>query len=164
MKSYRQELDLLENLHDALEHAGDYIDESPQAIAEQVAHEWPDDYYAKRVDQWLHAGQPDLEDTSAHDYTQTVTELIEREHRTNLTQSLHDITGVILYALAIDYLTEALGDSETIEKAHKTIGELVAEHRESLRIQTGHALTPPYSYNLLGTYNKTHTVHVTTRD
>jgi hypothetical protein len=160
MISYRQELDLLENLQTALQNADDY-DNDHEEMVHQIAEDWPNEYYGQRVTQWLQAGQPDIHDTSAEDYVEDITQIIKTENRNNLTQSLHDILGVILYVAARDYMNETIGNIEETEEALLIVDQEIAEHRANVMTHDGHALTPPYQYTILNTYNQTHTVHVT---
>ena len=160
MISYRQELDLLENLQTALQNPDDYDNEHGEMM-HQIADDWPSDYYGQRVTQWLQAGQPDIHDTTAEEYVKDITQIIKTEHRNNLTQSLHDVLGVILYNAARDYMNKTIGNIEETEEALLVVDQEIAEHRANVMTHDGHALTPPYSYTIWHGYNQTHTVQVT---
>jgi hypothetical protein len=155
--SYRQELDILENLESALQYNTANIDD----ISWQVAAEWPSDHTGERITQWLQARQPDLDDTTLTEGYGNVTELITPQHLNNLTQSLHDIIGTILHGLASDYINTVINIDTTPEETLTTIKGEIAEHREHLQLTNGHALTAPYRYHLYTGHNNIHAVHVT---
>jgi len=158
--SYRQELDLLENIESALEynHAEINVDE----IAQEIANEWPSDYYADRVIQWLHAGQPDIDDTAAGEWTDDITKTLDEGDTESLTKTLHTVTGVILQTLAFDYLGDVIElwddtNQEALTKIHAEINE----HRAHIMEHDGLALTAPYQFHLTTSHSNRYTVHVT---
>ena len=157
--AYRQELDILENLASALEDAI-----STEEILYQVADQWPEDAYNLRVIQWLHAGGPDLDDTSATDGYQTATELIQRDNQNSVTKSIHDMLGSILYGMAHDYMFDVVNHDDTPTEALDKVNAAIAEHRADLMRHDGYAMTPPYQFGVFHSYDKDYTVHVTARD
>lgn len=157
--AYRQELDILENLASALEDAT-----STEEIIYQVADQWPADYYNLRVIQWLHAGSPDLDETSATDGYQTATELIQRDNRGSVTKSIHDMLGSILYGMAHDYMCDVIDyDNDTPTEALDKVNAAIAEHRADLMTHDGYAMKPPYQFGIFHQFDKDYTIVVTER-
>jgi hypothetical protein len=154
--AYRQELDILENLESALDGA-----DSTEEIVYQVADEWPADQYTMRVIQWLHAGSPDLDETSVTDNNQTATELVQRDHRNSVSQSVHDMLGAILYGMAHDYLYDIVNHDDHPTEALAKVNAAIAEHRADLMQHDGYAMKPPYQFNIYSGHQATYTIHVT---
>jgi hypothetical protein len=154
--AYRQELDILEDLASALEEAT-----STEEVVYSVADQWPADYYNLRVIQWLHAGGPDLDDTSATDGYQTATELVQRDNRNSVTKSIHDMLGSILYGMAHDYMFDVVNYNDTPAEALDKVNAAIAEHRSDLMTHDGYAMKPPYQFNIYSGHQATYTIHVT---
>lgn len=154
--AYRQELDILENLESALDNA-----DSTEEIVYQVADQWPADQYTMRVIQWLHAGSPDLDETSITDGNQTATELIQRDHRNSVSQSIHDMLGSVLYGMAHDYMFDVVNHDDHPTEALAKVNAAIAEHRADLMEHDGYAMKPPYQFNIFNGYQGTYTIHVT---
>jgi len=154
--SYRQELELLENLEDVL---NDYADVEETVI--EVCDQWPHHASRRRVIQWLHAGSPDLYETSTTDEYQDARELIAPQHRGSISQSLHDMLGTVLYGMANDYLNDVIDIDASPWDCRLVIETAIAEHRADLMMHDGHAMTPPYQFNIYGGHQATYTIHVT---
>lgn len=154
--AYRQELELLENLEDVLNDCAN-VEETVYSVADQ----WPHDAYNLRVIQWLHAGSPDLDETSVTDSNQTAVELIQRDHRNSVSQSLHDMLGAVLYGMAHDYLYDIVNHDDHPTEALAKVNAAIAEHRADLMMHDGHAMTPPYQFNIYSGHQATYTIHVT---
>lgn len=155
--SYRQELDILENLESALYDCADL-----EAVAWEIADQWPSDAYNLRVIQWLQAGSPDLDDTSVSDCYNTAAELVAPQHRGSLTQSLHDMIGTVLHGIAHDYISDVIDvNDDTPVEALDKVRAAIAEHRADLMQHDGHALTPPYQFSIYNGHQATYTIHVT---
>jgi hypothetical protein len=158
--SYRQELDLLEYMEDALQ--GNHGEINLQDIAHQISAEWPSDQYGERVTQWLQAGQPDIDDTSAEEWTDYITDLLDDRDKGSLTLTLHKVAGVILQTLAFDYLGNVVDLwKDTNAEALQKVTLEIRKHRSDLMQHDGLALTPPYEFPL-GIHNGTrYTVQAT---
>lgn len=156
--SYRQELDILEDLESALDGCA-----SVEDTVYEVADQWPEDAYNLRVIQWLHAGSPDLDETSpTSGYTDT-RELIGADSYQSVTLSIHAMLGIILYGMAHDYMWDVVSYDDQPVEALEKVRAAIAEHRSDLMQHDGHAMTPPYQFNVFHSYDKDYTVHVTER-
>lgn len=154
--AYRQELELLENLEDVLNDCA-----SVEEMVYSVADQWPHHAYNRRVIQWLHAGSPDMDETSVTDSNQTATELVQRDHRNSVTQSIHDMLGAVLYGMAHDYLYDVVNYDDKPWEALDKVRAAITEHRLDLMTHDGHAMTPPYEFQIWQGHDYTYTVHVT---
>jgi hypothetical protein len=154
--AYRQELELLENLEDVLNDCA-----SVEEMVYSVADQWPADQYTMRVIQWLHAGSPDLDETSVTDSNQTAIELIQRDHRDSVTQSIHDMLGSVLYGMAHDYMFDIVSGDDLPWEALSKVKLEIMEHRADLMEHDGYAMKPPYQFNIFNGYQGTYTIHVT---
>ena len=133
--AYRQELELLENLEDVLNDCAN-VEETIQTVADQ----WPHHAYNLRVIQWLHAGSPDLDETSVTDNTTAATELVAPQHRDSLTKSLHDMLGSVLYGMASDYLNDIVDVDDHPTEALAKVNAAIVEHRADLMQHDGYAI------------------------
>ena len=159
--AYRQELELLENLENVLNDCAN-VEETIQEVADQ----WPHHAYNLRVIQWLHAGSPDLDETSVTDSNQMgawllATELVAPQHRDSISQSLHDMLGSVLYGMASDYLNDIVDADDHPTEARAKVLAAIAEHRADLMQHDGHAMTPPYQFQIWQGHDHTYTIHVT---
>ena len=154
--AYRQELDILENLESALNDCANV-----EEIVYEIADQWPADQYTMRVIQWLHAGSPDLDETSVTDSTTAATELVQRDHRNSVSQSVHDMLGSVLYGMAHDYMFDVVNHDDHPTEALAKVNAAIVEHRADLMEHDGYAMKPPYQFNIYNGYQGTYTVHVT---
>ena len=154
--AYRQELELLENLEDVLNDCAN-VEETIQEVADQ----WPHDANNRRVIQWLHAGSPDLDETSVTDGYLDVRHLVAPQHRDSISQSLHDMLGSVLYGMASDYLNDIVDADDHPAEARAKVLAAIAEHRADLMQHDGHAMTPPYQFQIWQGHDHTYTIHVT---
>lgn len=154
--AYRQELDILENLASALDGA-----DSTEETVYEVADQWPADPYTLRVLQWLHAGSPDLDETSATDGYDNTQELIGADSCSSVTKSIHAMLGLVLYGMAHDYMFDVVSWEDTSAEALIKVNAAIVEHRADLMKHDGHAMTPPYQFNIYNGHQSTYTVHVT---
>ena len=154
--SYRQELELLENLQDVLNDCAN-VEETIYSVADQ----WPHHAYNMRVIQWLHAGSPDLDETSVTDSNQTAIELVQRDHRNSVTQSLHDMLGSVLYGMAHDYMFDVIDHDDHPSEALAKVNAAIADHRSNLMMHDGHAMKPPYQFNIYNDHQATYNITVT---
>ena len=154
--AYRQELELLENLEDVLNDCAN-VEETIQTVADQ----WPHHAYNLRVIQWLHAGSPDLDETSVTDGCQDVRELIAPQHRDSISQSLHDMLGSVLYGMASDYIHDVIDVDASPWDCLQAVRAAITEHRLDLMTHDGHAMTPPYQFQIWQGHQATYTIHVT---
>ena len=157
--SYRQELDILENVECALNDCANVED-----TVFEVADQWPEDAYNLRVIQWLHAGSPDLDETSATDGYQTATELVRPENLNSISKVIHDMIGTALFGMAKDYMFDVVDYDDHPTEARAKVLAAIAEHRADLMQHDGHAMTPPYQFGVFHSYDKDYTIHVTARD
>lgn len=157
--SYRQELDILENLEDVIKDCADL-----EEIVFEIADQWPADPYNLRVIQWLQAGSPDLDETSITDGYQTATELVAPQNRGSLSKSIHDMLGTVLVGMALDYMHDVIDIDSRPWEALATVREAITEHRANLMQHDGHAMTPPYQFGVFHSYDRDYTIHVTARD
>jgi hypothetical protein len=156
--AYRQELDILENLESALNDCANVED-----TVFEVADHWPTDPYTLRVLQWLHAGSPDLDETSATDGYQTATELVRPENRNSISKAIHDMIGTALFGMARDYMFDVVDPDDHPTEARAKVLAAITEHRADLMKHDGHAMTPPYEFGVWYGYDHDYTVHVTPR-
>jgi hypothetical protein len=157
--SYRQELDILEDLADMLK---DGSESDLNLVRDQIADQWPEDAYNLRVIQWLHAGSPDLDEVSLGDAYDHATDMIARSDRNSITKSVHAMLGLVLYGMASDYITDVFDPwSDTPAEALAKVTEAIADHRADLMQHDGHAMTPPYQFQIWQGYDHTYTIHVT---
>ena len=154
--SYRQELDLLENLKNVLKYTSDTpLDEM---IFDECA-SWPSDHYAERRVQWIMAGYPDLND----EYEEDVTLYLSTDTKRSIITTLHALIGVALADLARQYTHTVIDiDEDTPETALINVRTAIADHRDTLGL-TGidqHALSAPYGYAVMYTNQHRHDVVV----
>ena len=154
--AYRQELELLENLQDVLNDCAS-VEETVYSIADQ----WPHHANNMRVIQWLHAGSPDLDEVSLGDAYDHATDIISGNDRNSITASLHAMLGVVLYGMAHDYMFDVIDHDDRPWEALTKVNAAIAEHRSDLMMHDGHAMTPPYQFNIYNGHQATYTIHVT---
>jgi len=157
--SYRQELDILEDLESALNDCADL-----ENLVFEIADQWPEDAYNLRVIQWLQAGSPDLDETSVTDWQEDATQLVAPQHRSSISQSIHDMLGAVLFGMANDYLNEVIDTDDHPSEALAKVNAAITEHRADLMQHDGHAMTPPYQFGIFHSFDKDYTIHVTARD
>ena len=156
--AYRQELDILENLESALNDCANVED-----TVIEVADQWPEDAYNLRVIQWLHAGSPDLDETSLTDGYNNTQELIGADSCNSVNKSIHAMLGYVLYGMAYDYIWSVIDTDDHPTEALAKVNAAIAEHRADLMQHDGHALTPPYQFGVFHSYDKDYTIQVTAR-
>ena len=157
--SYRQELDILEDLESALNDCANV-----GFTVTEVADQWPENAYNLRVIQWLHAGSPDLDETSVTDWQEDATQLVAPQHRSSISQSIHDMLGAVLFGMANDYLNDVIDFDASPWDCLQAVRTAIAEHRADLMQHDGHAMTPPYQFGVFHSYDKDYTIHVTARN
>jgi len=155
---YRQELDFLENLKNALEYS---TENTPlEEIIFETSDQWPADNHTERRTQWIMAGYPDLND----EYDEDVTLYLSASEKRSIHSTLHLLIGVALSDLARHYADGLIDiDKDTHETALVQIAESMEHHRNVLNLTSGeHAMTAPYGYPLMYSGQHRHDVHVTT--
>ena len=156
--SYRQELDILEDLESALNDCAN-VEETVYEVADQ----WPEDAYNLRVIQWLHAGSPDLDETSSTDGYNNTQELIGADSCNSVSKSVHAMLGFVLYGMAHDYMFDVVNYDDTPTEALDKVRAAITEHRADVMQHDGHAMTPPYQFGVFHSFDKDYTIHVTAR-
>jgi len=156
--SYRQELDLLENLDSAIHYTQENttLDE----IVFETCNEWVNHNYAQRRTQWIMAGCPDMsEDHEEMD----LTVYLDIEDKRSLTVMHHTLIGIVLSSLASGYAHKIMGNSDTHEIAAKKISSAIAQHRDTLHLtqRDNYAMSAPYNYALMYANQERHDVYVT---
>jgi hypothetical protein len=154
--AYRQELDILENLEDALNDCAN-VEETVYSVADQ----WPHHAHNLRVIQWLHAGSPDLDEISLGDAYDSTTDIISGNDRNSVTASLHAMLGVVLYGMAHDYMFDIVSGDDLPWEALAKVKLEIMEHRADLMQHDGYAMKPPYQFNIYSGHQATYTIHVT---
>ena len=154
--SYRQELELLENLESALNGCAN-VEETVYEVADQ----WPEDAYNLRVIQWLHAGSPDLDETTMTDGYGNTQELIGADSCNSVSKSVHAMLGFVLYGMAHDYMFDVIDHDDRPWEALAKVNAAIAEHRADLMMHDGHAMKPPYQFNIYSDHQATYNITVT---
>jgi hypothetical protein len=156
--SYRQELDILEDLESALNDCAN-VEETVYEVADQ----WPEDAYNLRVIQWLQAGSPDLDETSSTDGCQDARELVGADSYNSVSKSIHAMLGAVLHGMALDYIHDVIDIDTSPWACLDKVRQAIMEHRADLMQHDGHAMTPPYQFGVFHSFDKDYTIHVTAR-
>jgi len=155
--SYRQELEILEELENVLEYSTENI--PLEEIIWETSAQWPNDNHTERRTQWIMAGYPDLND----EYEEDVTLYLSAAERRSIHSSLHLLIGVALSDIARQYIHNLIDtDEDTHETALVKIAEAISQHRNVLNLSSGdHAMSAPYNYALMYANQERHDVYVT---